>query len=139
MPPYRARTSQSSVPPTRTGRLANRCTSCRSRRSGPTRAAMTRPLEAPRSTAAKVFSELIARLRLAPLLARSSLRCSLARRPRDSPQEGSRDAGVDRDVQAGRAGQVAAGQREDGVGHVLGQHLAFEDGPLGVVLAELLL
>jgi hypothetical protein len=42
-------------------------------------------------------------------------------------------------VQAGRPGEVAAGQREDGVGHVVGQHLALEQGPLGVELAQVLL
>ena len=38
----------------RTGRLGNRCASCRSSRSGATRATITRPLDAPRSTAANV-------------------------------------------------------------------------------------
>src|SRR5215212_6247141 len=136
-PAYRPRTSQRRVPEVRTGRLGNRCASASSSRPGPTRAAMTRPLDAPRSTAARVSSSLMARLRLAPLLARSSLRCSLARRP--SAEEGRSDAGIDGDVQAGGAGRVAAGEGEDGVGDVVGQHLALEQGPLGVELAELLL
>src|SRR3569833_188575 len=46
--------SQCSVPATRTGRLAKRCVSCRVSSSAPTRASITRPLEAPRSTAAYV-------------------------------------------------------------------------------------
>ena len=62
----------------------------------------------------------------------------------DEPPLGHRrkaaaDAGVDGDVQAGRVGQVAADQGEDGGGDVLGQHLALEQRPLGVELAELLL
>src|SRR5699024_4669973 len=42
-----------------------------------------------------------------------------------------------RDVQTGGLGQVAAGEGEHGGGHVLGQHLAAEQGALGVVGAQL--
>ncbi|WP_327091645.1 hypothetical protein OIE66_13725 [Nonomuraea sp. NBC_01738] len=54
---YRARTSQVRVPATITGRLAKRWTSSSSRCPSPTRAFITRPLDAPRSTAAKVLNE----------------------------------------------------------------------------------
>ena len=71
---------------------------------------MTRPLDAPRSMAAND--------------------------PRGSPQEGGGDARVDWDVQSGGLAEVAAGQREDRRGDVLGQDFALEQRPLGVELAE---
>ena len=51
---YRPRMSQCSVSPSRTGSFANRCTSVTSRRSPSKRPTATRPLWAPRSTAAIV-------------------------------------------------------------------------------------
>ena len=51
-------------------------------------------------------------------------------------QEGGGDAGVDGDVQAGGVDEFAAGEDEHGVGDVLGQHLALEQGPLGVERAR---
>src|SRR4051794_15401196 len=117
IPRYSDRMSQCSVPPTRTGSLANRATGSSSSRPGSTRPAITRPLDAPRSTAANTPSVI----------------------RRSSSQESGRDAGVDRDVEAGGVRKFAAGEHEHRVGHVLGQHLALEQGPLGVVLAELLL
>jgi hypothetical protein len=41
-------------------------------------------------------------------------------------------------VQAGGVGELGGGEDRGGVGHVLRQDLALEEGPLGVVLAELL-
>src|SRR3954465_15055618 len=64
------------------------------------------------------------------------------RRPRRagrSPEEGRRDTRVDGDVQTGRLAQVSPGQCEDGGRDVLGQDLAFEQRPLRVELAELVL
>ena len=46
------------------------------------------------------------------------------------------DAAVDRHEQAGRARQVAADERDDGVGDVLGQHLPAEQRSARVELAE---
>src|SRR4051794_12123890 len=56
-----------------------------------------------------------------------------------SPQERGGDAGVDRDVQTGGVAEVGRAEHEDGVGDVLRQHLPLEEGALGVVLAQLLL
>src|SRR3954470_7785714 len=101
---YSPRTSQYSPSGSRPPPLRNRATSVSSSMSepsGPTRPSMTRPLDAPRSTAASAI-------------------CPLTTW---SPQEGGGDAGVDRDVQAGGLGEIAAGERERGGGDVLGQHL----------------
>lgn len=53
-PRWRPRTSQRRPSGRCTGRLGKRWTSVRSRVSGPTRPTMTRPLEAPRSAAARI-------------------------------------------------------------------------------------
>src|SRR3954454_20884207 len=65
-------------------------------------------------------------------------------RARDTPvaassEEGGRDAGVDRHVQARRVAEVRAGDRGDRVRDVLRQHLALQDRALRVELPELLL
>src|SRR6184192_4298148 len=59
--------------------------------------------------------------------------------PPTSAQERGRHPGVDGDVQPSGVGQVPAGEGEDGGGDVLGEHLALEEGPLGVELAQLVL
>src|SRR5213596_938571 len=51
--PYSPRMSQCSLPDVRTGRLGKRRTSVRASLPAPTDAVITRPLEAPRSMAAK--------------------------------------------------------------------------------------
>src|SRR3954451_6332316 len=101
---HKPRTSQYSRSPTGTGPLRNRRISVRSSRSGDTVARITRPLDAPRSTAAKFFSFT------------------------GSAQERGGDAGVDRDVQTGGLRQVTGGQRVDRVGDVVGQDLLAEQG-----------
>src|SRR4051794_29914549 len=126
-PRYSARTSQCRVGPTRTGPFGNLLTSSSSRRSGPTRPTITRPLEAPTSTAAT--RALLRWLTCAPRTARAT----------GSAQEGGGDAGVDRHVQPRGAGQLAAGEGEDRVGDVLGKHLTLQQGALRVELAELVL
>ena len=100
---------------TRTGWLANRAP--RPAPACPARPApsITRPLDAPRSTAATLHRD---RMRV------------IAGTRRRTP-------GVDRDVQSGGVRQVAGGQGEDRVRHVLGQHLAFEQRALRVEGAEL--
>ena len=108
--------SQCRPSPRSTGPFENRATVSISRVSGPTRPTTTRPLEAPRSTAATVT--VMGRQR-------SSRRCG--------------DTGVDRHVQSGGVGEVGAAEHEDGVRDVLGQHLALEDGPLGIERSEVLL
>src|ERR1700712_1532632 len=114
----------------RTPPLGKRCTSSSSRTSGstPTRATITRPEVAPRSTAT---------IRLGSVMARPS---SQAGSPEPaSSQEGRRDPRVDGDVQPGGVRQVRTAQYEDRVGAVLGKHLALEQGALGVELAQVLL
>src|SRR6266699_6395894 len=111
--------SQYSVPPAVTGRLVNLCTSCSETPEPPTCPAITRPPDAPRSTAAIVTGPVICRTL--------------------SSQERGRHTRVDRDEQAGRQRQVAGAQREHRRGHVLGQDLLLERGPLGVESAELFL
>ena len=99
-----------------TGPLRNRLTSCSSTaRPAPTRPSMTRPLDAPRSTAAS-----------------DRRPCAHRRNAAATPES----TGMCRPVVCDRS---PAGQREHGVGDVLGQHLALEQGALGVVGAELLL
>src|SRR5215469_6751592 len=110
--PYSRRMSQYNVPPADTGSLGNRLTSCSSMPDAVTRAAMTRPADAPRSTAATTRS-------FTP----------------GSSQEGGRYSGIDGDEQAGGERQIAAAEREDRGCHVLGQHLALEQSPPGVELA----
>src|SRR5579872_705746 len=104
--------SQCSVPPASTGSFGNRLTSCSSMPSAATWAATTRPLDAPRSTPATVTGLM---------------------RGTSSPEERGGDARVDRDEQARRQGEVAAGEGEDGGGDVLGQYLFLQQGALGVV------
>src|SRR4051812_21945338 len=113
--------SQCRVPRTGTGSLGNRLVSTSSSRPGPTRPIMVRPLEAPRSMAATTADFM------------TPLPC------RRLAQEPGRDAGVDGDVQPGRPRQLSRGEHEHGVGDVLRQYLALEQGALGVVLAELVL
>src|SRR6478609_853709 len=100
----------------RTGSFVNRWTSVSSSSVGATRPTITRPLDAPRSTAA-------------------------TSRPvtGGSPEEGRRDARVDGDVEPRRLTQVATDQGEDRGRDVLGQDLALEQRPLRVELAELVL
>ena len=74
-----------------------------------------------------------------PSPGRSTRRDRRPRRAGRSPQEGRRDTRVDGDVEPGRLAEVAAGQGEDRRGDVLRQHLALEQRPLGVELAELVL
>src|SRR4051812_47393680 len=74
-----------------TDAFANRCASCSTTRPGPTSASITRPLDAPTSTATYVDPS-----------------------TRRLPEEGCGDAGVHRDVQAGGVGEVAADEREHG-------------------------
>src|SRR3954447_25952258 len=100
----------------RTPPLGKRWTSSRRSVSAPTSATITRPEVAPRSNATQRFIAV-----------------------RASSQEGSCDTGVDRDVQPGRVRHVRTAEHEHGVGTVLGQHLALEQGALGVELAEVLL
>src|SRR5262245_66090276 len=99
-----------------TGPFGNRATVSIESSLGPTRPRTTRPLEAPRSTAATVMALLIR-----------------------SAQERCGHAGVHRHVQPGGVGELGAAEHEDRVGDVLGQHLALEDRPLGVELAQVLL
>ena len=101
-----------------TAPLGKRCTSVeRAASAGPTAPTITRPLDAPRSTAATTD----------PATGRS-------------PQERGGDAGVDGDVQPGGVAQSSGPHStNDGVGDVLGQHLALEQGALRVERAELLL
>src|SRR5665647_3671405 len=87
---------------------------------------MTRPLEAPRSTAAYAFTV----VHLRPRAASTSVRSS---------QEGGRDAGVNGDVKAGGVAEVGGAEHEHGVRHILGQHLALEQRALRVVLAQIFL
>src|SRR5215475_864175 len=110
--------SQYSVPPTATGSLGNRYTSCSSTPSARTWPVITRPPEAPRSTAATVTP-----VNAGPCLS----------------QECGRHPGVDRDEQSGGQRQVAGAQREHRRGHVLGQDLPLEQRPPGVERAELVL
>src|SRR6478735_1187787 len=141
---YRPRMSQYSPSGSRTAPLRKRRTWVRSSRPGPTRPSMTRPLDAPRSTAARLISfALIA----PPVLGISRARSPRGRRgcvddslgkPRSS-EEGGGDAGVDGDVQAGGLGQIAGGEREQRGRDVLGQHLLAQQGALGVVGAQVLL
>src|SRR5215217_3221092 len=56
-----------------------------------------------------------------------------------SAQEAHGHAAVDRDQQPGRHLQRPAGQGQHRLGHVLRQDLPLEQGPLGVVLAQVLL
>src|SRR6476659_3300576 len=100
----------------RTGSFVNRWTSVSSSSVGATRPTITRPLDAPRSTAA-------------------------TSRPvtGGSPEEGRRDARVDRDMEARGLAQVATDKREDRGRDMLGQDLALEQRPLRVELAELVL
>src|SRR5215208_1544365 len=58
---------------------------------------------------------------------------------RCSAQEAHGHAAVDRDQQPGCHLQRPAGQGQHRLGHVLRQDLPLEQGPLGVVLAQLLL
>src|SRR5215216_2615017 len=58
---------------------------------------------------------------------------------RGSAQKPHGHAAVDRDQQPGRHLQRPAGQGQHRLGHVLGQDLPLEQGPLGVVLAQVLL
>ena len=53
-----------------------------------------------------------------------------------SSEEGGGDSGVDGDVEAGGVAEVAGAEDVDGVGDVFGEDFAFEEGALGVVLAE---
>src|SRR5215469_18335509 len=103
--------SQYSVPPADTGSLGNRISSCSSMPAADTRPAMTRPADAPRSTAATTAS-----------LTRSS----------GSSQEGGRYSRVDRDQQAGGEWQVAGTEREHSGCDVVRQYFALEQCPLGV-------
>src|SRR6185312_14716812 len=122
--------SQCSVPPASTGPFGNRLISCSSTPSLATRAAITRPREAPRSTPATITPL------FTPVPAPASVRASTLR---VSSQERLRHARVDRDEQPGGEGQVAAGQREDRRGDVLREHLFLQQRALGVERAELLL
>src|SRR5512142_456612 len=106
--------SQYSVPPASTGSFGNRLTSWSSTPSADTWAAITRPLDAPRSTPAT-----------ATALIRAGPRASSSEERRGDPR-------VDGDEQSGGEREVPAGECEDGCGDVLGQHLALEQGPLGV-------
>src|ERR1700758_1725444 len=112
--------SQWRVPVTRTGSLGNRLTSRNSTPSPSTRAAITRPPEAPRSTAATVTGLIqspSAGQRLAGAFS-SEERCCYAR--------------VDRDEQARCQGQVSAYQREDRGRHVLREDLLLQQSALRV-------
>jgi hypothetical protein len=80
-------------------------------------ATTTRPLEAPMSTAATVL-----------VVMRPPQRRNAAATPESTGTEQPRGAG-----------QLTTGQREHGVRAVLGQHLALEQGALGVVLPQRLL
>src|SRR5882724_473096 len=119
----RPRMSQYSVPPAVTGSLPNRCTSRSATPPSPTRPAITRPPDAPRSTAATTTSVIAATPSSQAL----------------SSQEGRRHPRVDRDEQPGGERQVAGAQGGHRRRHVLGQHLALEQRPLRVERAELLL
>src|ERR1700712_2892694 len=110
-----ARRSQCSPSGRATGPLGNRATVSSSRVSTPTRPRTTRPLDAPRSTAATVTVT-------SPL-----------------PQERGGHAGVDGDVQAGGVGELGAAEHVDRVGDVLGEDLTLEDRALGVEGTQVLL
>src|SRR6218665_2720523 len=112
---YSSVTLQCSPSGVRTGAFANRDTSSRRMPESSTCPRMTRPLVAPRSTAAT-----------APLRV---LMAGLA-------QERGRDARIHRHVQPGGVREVGSGDGGDGVGDVLGQPFAFEDGALRVEGAE---
>src|SRR5690242_7478208 len=110
--------------------LANRCTTSMVMVWSRTMPATTRPLEAPMSIAATTVTGWGAVI--AECSWRSAGGSSLA-------QESGGDAGVDGDVQPGGVRQVGRAQHEHGVGDVVGQHLPLQQGPLGVVLAQVLL
>src|SRR5580700_8444745 len=61
------------------------------------------------------------------------------RGPAWSADEGGGDAAVDRDEKSRGAAELAGAHRGDGGGDVLGKYLSFQQCPLGVVGAELLL
>src|SRR6476646_9281324 len=109
-------TSQCRPVVSRTGSLVKRWTSSKNSCPDPTRPSITRPLEAPMSTAATTAGP--------ALIARSS-------------QERRSHSGVDRDVQAGCECEVATGEDEHCGRNVLGEDLALEQRALGVVGTEL--
>src|SRR5487761_890736 len=132
--------SQCRVPPTSTGSFGNRLTSCNSTPSAETRAATTRPPEAPRSTPATTAL----RVTRAPAAPPARPRRSVPALPPAcacpvSSEERRCHPGVDRDQQARCQGQVTAGQREDRRGDVLREDLFLQQGPLGVERAQFLL
>src|SRR5690625_543617 len=113
---------------TATGPLGKRATSSVCRRPSLRWPVITRPPEAPRSTAAKVDGEWPgARSGSAGAVAgpgSGSAPGGVVLVPgMGSAQEGGRDAGVDGHVQAGGQRQVRAGEGEDGGRDVLGEHL----------------
>src|SRR5262249_30334530 len=110
--------SQYSVPFARTGSFGNLLTSCSSTAERETRAAITRPPDAPRSAPATTTDP----VKPAPGSA-------IATRTSALSQECGRYPRVDRYEQARGERQVAAAEREHGGGDVLGQHLALEQGP----------
>src|SRR5665647_2092556 len=108
----------------RTGSFPNRATGCTLSSFGPTRPSTTRPLDAPRSSAATTPAAVVT---------------GEPRAPWASSQECGRDAGVDRDVQARGVAEIGRAEHEHGVCHVLREHLVLEKGAPRVVLAQVLL
>src|SRR5215211_687209 len=141
----------------RTGSLGKRCTSSTLSSSGPRWPSITRPLVAPRSTAAthplviacpSTGSGHICGLSPSKP-ARSCPSTGAVLSPskgsghvpqlKASPQESGGNAGVDGNVQAGGVTQIGRAEHEDRVGDVLRQHLALQQRARRVVLAQLLL
>lgn len=56
-----------------------------------------------------------------------------------SPQERRRHPGIYGDYQAGRAGEMAGGQDEYGVGHMFREHLEFQQRARSIILAQFFL
>src|ERR1700733_14459826 len=130
--------SQCRVPPASTGSLGNLLTSCSSTPSGPIRAAITRPLDAPRSTPATTTPPVttvpgLPVWRWAGYSRPNATRASMSR---ESSEEGCCHARVDRDEQARGERQVAAGECENRRGDVLWEDLFLEQRALRVERAE---
>src|SRR3954453_2959458 len=129
----------------RTGTFGNRATVRSFTSPCPTEPRITRPLVAPRSIAATAFtvhSKSLARYlwrRAVRMHTASRQRYRATGRQRPSSEEGRGHARVDGDVQAGGVAEVRAGEHGDRVRDRLGEHLALQDGALGVEPAELLL
>src|SRR4029450_14016465 len=110
---YSSRMFQCSPSGMRTGSLGKRCTASTLSCSGAKGPSITRPLVGPRSTAATH-----------PLVTAC---------PR-SPEESGGNAGVDGNMQTGRVTEIGRAEHEHRIGDVLGEHLAIQQRPGGVVL-----